>query len=154
MPNPGSYKGSRGQFLKDQQVRYTQAVKDGNINDVVIDIQRRYFKRYPITLAHNKEPSQDWLDQVNDDAPDPEIEPPNVNGMSPKDASNALAEHADLMEQLKDRKDVSYTLFVYSYSVSDIQISPFAAVFTTCTAANMTPSLQLRQEWLQTLSQH
>lgn len=111
MPNPGTFTGSCSVFLKEQLERYAHAVKDGNINDVVADIQCRYFKRYPITLAHDKEPSQEWLDQVNDNAPDLEIEPPNVDGMSPEDASTALREHADLMKKLKDRKDVSNIFF-------------------------------------------
>lgn len=115
MPNPGSFPGSRGEFLKEQRERYAQAVVDGNINDVVTEIQRRYFKRYPINLPHEEEPSQEWLSQVDDDAPDPEITPPVVDGMSPEAASKALQEHAELMKKLKDRKDVGQTSYIYDY---------------------------------------
>lgn len=151
MPNPGNYRGSRGDFLKAQREIYTQAVKDGNINDVVTDIQRRYFKRYPITLPHKEEPSQEWLDQVDDDAPDAEIAAPGVNGMSPEDASKALNEHTELMKELKDRKDVSCVL--HSYLL--FHISPFfsllSVAYTTYTVESTTPNSPRNSAWVWTL---
>lgn len=110
MPNPGTFTGPRGEFLKAQKELYAQAMKDGDVNDIVANIQRRYLKRWPITLPHNQEQSQEWLDNVDDDTPDEELRAPNVDGMSPEDASEALAAFKKLMEELKGRKDVRYIL--------------------------------------------
>ncbi|KAF9470299.1 hypothetical protein BDN70DRAFT_773752, partial [Pholiota conissans] len=61
MVNPGAFKGSRKLFLASQADLYTEAVAENRVADTVSDIQRRYFKHYPITLSHNEEPSEDWL---------------------------------------------------------------------------------------------
>ncbi|KAF9551577.1 hypothetical protein CPC08DRAFT_647562 [Agrocybe pediades] len=57
MVNPGTFKGSRKEFLLAQKQAYSDAVKQGTVADVVADIQRQYFKRYPIELPHEQEPS-------------------------------------------------------------------------------------------------
>lgn len=107
MPNPGTFLGPRGDFLKAQSALYAQAVKDGDINDIVSDIQRRYFKRWPITLPHNEEQTQEWLDKVDDDSPDEDLVPPTMDGMTDEEASKVTEDFAKLMKELKGRKDVS-----------------------------------------------
>lgn len=102
--------------MKAQRELYAQALKDGDTSDVVADIQRRYFKRWPITLQHNQEQTQEWLDKVDDDAPDDELSEPDVDGMSPEDASKALSDFEALMEELKGRKDVRFFVSVVSSS--------------------------------------
>ncbi|KAF9470434.1 hypothetical protein BDN70DRAFT_821384, partial [Pholiota conissans] len=69
MVNPGSFKGSRKTFLLTQADIYAEALVNNHVADMVSDIQRRYFKRYPITLPHEEEPSEQWLSQVDDNAP-------------------------------------------------------------------------------------
>lgn len=75
MVNPGSFSGRRKAFLDAQKETYAAAVAAGHINDTVADIQRRYFKRFPVTLLHSEEPSEEYLAAVDDDAPDPELSP-------------------------------------------------------------------------------
>lgn len=108
MVNPGTFQGSRGEFLLAQSAVYASAVADGHINDTVADIQRRYLKRYPMSLPHNQEPTKEWLDQVDDDAPDPDPLEPDYNSMD-ADTANALKiEREKESELLKDRKDVRF----------------------------------------------
>lgn len=111
MPNPGSFRGPRGDFLKAQLSVYTDAVKDGHIADTVADIQRRYFLRWPVTLPHDQEQTQEWLDSVDDSAVEEEMVAPNVDGMSPEDAAKALENYGHLVEELKTKKEVYFFLF-------------------------------------------
>ena len=72
MVNPGAFQNSRKDFLVAQKPAYAQAVAGGFMRDCVADIQRRYFKRYPIDYPHEQEPTSEMTSGVNDDAPDPE----------------------------------------------------------------------------------
>lgn len=108
MPNPGTYLGARGEFLKAQLSLYAEAVKDGHISDTVADIQRRYFLRWPATLPHDQEQTQEWMDNVNDSAVEEEMSFPDVDGMSPEEAARSLADYNDLVEEVKSRKDVYF----------------------------------------------
>lgn len=106
MVNPGSFPGSRGDFLRAQSQLYAEAVKDNHVNDTLADIQRRYFKRYPITLEDSEEPTEEWVAQVDDDAPDRELCPPDVGGLDEDAAKKAQAEYSDLVTRTKFKKDV------------------------------------------------
>ena len=90
MVNPGAFRGSRYEFLREQKPTYAAAVADNCAADCLVEIQRRYFKRYPIDLEHNKEPSREHLDAVNDNAPDPEKPCPDPDAMSEEDYQLAM----------------------------------------------------------------
>lgn len=107
MVNPGSFPGSRGEFINAQTQLYAEAVKDNHIGDTLANIQRRFLKRYPVTLQDNEEPSAEWLAQVDDDAPDEELHPPKVDEMDKDAADKALAEYTNLVARVKFKKDVS-----------------------------------------------
>jgi hypothetical protein len=70
MVNPGAFQGSRKEFLLSQKPAYKAGVTGGYAADALAEIQRKYFKRYPIDLPHSEEPSAEWLAGVDDDAPD------------------------------------------------------------------------------------
>lgn len=106
MVNPGSFLGSRGDFIKAQTALYASAVKDNHVADTVANIQRRYLKRFPVTLPDNEEPSDEWLAQVDDDAPDKEIHPPDTSSLEKDAAVKALAEYTDLVARTKFKKEV------------------------------------------------
>ncbi|KAF9548608.1 hypothetical protein CPC08DRAFT_593621, partial [Agrocybe pediades] len=72
MVNPGAFQGSRREFLLSQKPYYSNAVVEGYAADAIAVIQRRYFKRYPIDLPHEEEPSPETLAIVDDDAPEHE----------------------------------------------------------------------------------
>jgi hypothetical protein len=82
MVNPGAFQGTRHSFLMAQKPTYTVAVAGNYAGDFLADIQRQYFKRYPIDLDHCMEPSPEHLAAVDDDAADPEPLSPNPDGMS------------------------------------------------------------------------
>lgn len=110
MVNPGVFVGSRKIFLESQKDIYAAAVAGNHVIDTVADIQRRYFKRYPIDLPHNEEPSDTWISQVDDDAPDPEIEAPNMDILGPAACNIAYLEYDAKIKNLKTRKEVSLIL--------------------------------------------
>lgn len=112
MVNPGSFTGRRKDFLDSQQEIYAAAAAGGHVADIVADIQRRYFKRFPITLSHTQEPSQESLDAVDDHAPDPELSQPQVDGLSPEAAARAVRVYELQKAELKMRKDVRIFLSI------------------------------------------
>ena len=110
MVNPGSFTGLRKQFLDSQQAIYAAAVKGKYVADAVADIQRRYFKRFPITLPHTEDPTQESIDSVDDDAPDPELKPPVLDGLEPDAQARAQRVYEFSIAELKMRKDVRLKL--------------------------------------------
>ena len=106
MVNPGAFSGLRKAFLDAQKEAYAAAVAANEVNDVVADIQRRYFKRFPITLAHSTEPTEEHLASVDDDAPDPEMTPARGEGMDPDAYARAKRVYEFQCSELKMRKAV------------------------------------------------
>lgn len=117
MVNPGAFRGSRREFLVGEKANYAAAVNGGFQKDAVALIQRRYLKRYPISLAHDVEPSQEHLDAVDDDAPDPEPEQPDAEKLSSEEYDAAMKVIKERGELLSFRKGVSFGLFVIQASV-------------------------------------
>ena len=72
MVNPGAFQGSQKEFLLSQKPAYKVGVLGGYTADALSQIQCKYFKRYPIDLPHQEEPSVEWLAAVDDDTPDVE----------------------------------------------------------------------------------
>lgn len=107
MVNPGTYSGLRLAFLDSKNEEYSNAVKMNIVDDVVATIQRQYFKRFPITLPLTEEPTEEWLAQVDDDAPDPEIVPPNENDYTTStEYVEAMLKYDEMGRELAARKAV------------------------------------------------
>lgn len=113
MVNPGGFTGLRKQFLDSQQAVYAAAVKGKHAADTVADIQRRYFKRFPVTLSHTEEPTEELLAAVDDDAPDPELKPPELDGLEPEARARAVRVYEFSIAELKMRKDVRIIFLQY-----------------------------------------
>ncbi|KAK7024587.1 SERTA domain-containing protein 3 [Paramarasmius palmivorus] len=89
-----SFEGSRAVFLDSHHDSYAVAAQEGWIKDFIADLGRRYMKRYPASLAHNVEPSEEHLQSVNDDAPDPEsLCPVQRPGQSDEEYHQAVRKH-------------------------------------------------------------
>lgn len=73
MPNPGEFRGSQFDFMMTQKEEWARAVKEEYAIDMLPTIQNRYFRRYPIDLPHNVEPTAEHLASVDDDGPDVEL---------------------------------------------------------------------------------
>ena len=109
MVNPGSFKGSRKEFLLAQADLFADAVIHSHVLDTIADIQRRYFKRYPPSLPHDEEPTSEWLAAVDDNAPDHEILPPCRDEMDEMEYNQALARYTEMLSIIQYRKDVSFS---------------------------------------------
>ncbi|PPQ84374.1 hypothetical protein CVT26_007383 [Gymnopilus dilepis] len=78
MPRPEKFEGLRKVFLEGERERYKQAVANGTRDDYLMDVFRRFFKRFPVGLPDDKEPSSKELAKVNDALPDPERVAPDA----------------------------------------------------------------------------
>ncbi|PBK62686.1 hypothetical protein ARMSODRAFT_860064, partial [Armillaria solidipes] len=72
MVNPGIFKGTRLEFVQGEHANYAKAVLEGRATEELADIICQFFKRFPISLPDNEEPSVEDLANVNDKAPDTE----------------------------------------------------------------------------------
>lgn len=95
MPNPGAFQGSRKEFLLGEKEAYNLAVDGGYTSEALALICRRYFKRYPVDLPHNTEPSAEHLAAVDDNTPDSDIQEPDIFAMSREEYDIAM----DLVKQ-------------------------------------------------------
>lgn len=82
MVNPGSFNKLRLKFLTEKYPFYVEAVLQGTGNDYIANVQRCFFKRFPIDLDENEDPTPEALAAVDDDAADPEVEEPDTSDMS------------------------------------------------------------------------
>lgn len=90
MGNPGAFQGTRFEFLTQQLQVYATAMAEGTVADVLANIYRRYFKRYPVDLDHKQEPTSEYLAKVNDDEPDEEQEVPDPDKMTTEEFEAAM----------------------------------------------------------------
>jgi len=107
MPNPGSFLGSRLEFLRAQNRLYAAAVIANTKEECIADIQRRYFKRYPIDLEHNVEPTQQFLATVDDDEADPDTVAPDPSHLSPDEFKKTTEAFEERQKLVIFRKQVS-----------------------------------------------
>ena len=107
MVNPGAFQGSRKDFLLSQKPAYKAGVLGGYAADALSQIQRKYFKRYPIDLPHQEEPSAEWLAAVDDDAPDAEQEEPHASANDDEELAAAVERMAERTLLLGFRQAVS-----------------------------------------------
>lgn len=100
-----AFNGLRLKFMEEQLEGYVTAVVESRENDFVLDVQRRYFKRFPLSLPHDVEPSKESLDTLDDNAPDPEIKEPNQKDMSDEEykaTKNAFDHNCTLLQFRKE----------------------------------------------------
>jgi len=129
MVNPGAFQGSRKEFLLGEKAAYSAGVAGGYAADALALIQRRYFKRYPVDLPHDMEPTAEFLAAVDDDAADPDIPEPDQGSMSSEEYQTAMDELAKRQKLFSYRKAVS-TLSSYlkdKYSRQSQQIKRWLA---------------------------
>lgn len=107
MVNPGAFRGLRDAFLVEQKPKYAAAVLGNYVAECVADIQRRYFKRFPIVLDHNEDPSPEFLASVDDHEIDLEPVAPNEATMTPAAFEVATEEFANRRKLIESRKEVS-----------------------------------------------
>ncbi|KAF8876893.1 hypothetical protein CPB84DRAFT_1852837 [Gymnopilus junonius] len=97
MVNPRAFQGARKIFLTGEKEAYSQAVDEGFVPEAVVKIQHRYFKRFPIDLPDEVDPTPEELAAVDDEAIDPEYPEPDPEKMTG-------AEYEAAMEELSKRQ--------------------------------------------------
>lgn len=108
MVNPGAFRGVRKDFLMSEKAAYAAGVEGGYAKDAVANIQRRYFKRFPLDLPHDEDPKPEYLATVDDDGPDNEPEEPDEKSMSPEEYTEAVKKLDERRKLLSFRKAVSF----------------------------------------------
>ena len=106
MVNPGAFVGLQRDFMLGEKLAYSEGVKGGFAADALAIIQRRYFKRFPIALADDDEPSAESLEAVNDDEPDPERVAPDPDALNDEEYAAALGEVEQRRRTISYRKAV------------------------------------------------
>ncbi|KAF9470937.1 hypothetical protein BDN70DRAFT_939316 [Pholiota conissans] len=99
MVNPGAFRGARKEFLMREKANYSAGVAGGYAADALAQIQRRYFKRFPIDLPHDEDPPAAILESIDDDAADPV---PEV--VEPDPQRLTIEEFAAALEQIEARR--------------------------------------------------
>ncbi|KAH9481956.1 hypothetical protein JR316_0006486 [Psilocybe cubensis] len=116
MPNPGAFKGARKDFLMTQKEEYAKAVEANHVGETLMNINRRFFKRFPLTMPADYEPTEESLRAVDDDAPEPDVPEPNRETMSEEEFSKVVAE---VKARNSRREAISGQIkqwFVYQYN--------------------------------------
>ncbi|KDR72463.1 hypothetical protein GALMADRAFT_73731 [Galerina marginata CBS 339.88] len=92
MVNPGAFLGLRRAFMIDAKPAYSEGVKGGFAADALAIIQRGYFKRFPVDLPHEEEPTAESLAAVDDEAPEPDRMAPDEDALGEEEYAAALQE--------------------------------------------------------------
>ena len=114
MVNPGAFRGSRKEFLLGEKAAYAAGMQGGYGADALAQIQRRFFKRYPVDLGPHEEPSQEHLDAVDDDAPEPENEEPDPSKLSAAEYEEAMKECDHRKAVIRFRKAVRCVIVLFA----------------------------------------
>ena len=107
MVNPGAFQGARKAFLLGEKEAYSQAVDEGYVPEAVAKIQRRYFKRFPVDLPDNVEPSEEQLAAVDDDEIEPEFPEPDAEKLSAQEYEAAMTALDERRKKILFKKGVS-----------------------------------------------
>lgn len=107
MVNPGAFQGLRKQFLMNEKPAYKAGVLGGYAADALANIQHRYFRRFPIDLPHDQEPTVQFLAGVNDNAPDRVEEVVELDDLTPEEVEAAVSKMKARRKLVEYRKAVS-----------------------------------------------
>ena len=113
-----------------QKPAYSAGVVGGYAADALAVIQSKYFKQFPIDLPHNEEPTEEWLASVNDEDPDPDQVPPDIEKLNEED-------YIAVCKALETRQK----LFAFRKAVSEIVVSTF--VCSECLSSKSSVGLHI-----------
>ncbi|PPQ88063.1 hypothetical protein CVT26_007993, partial [Gymnopilus dilepis] len=122
MVNPGAFHGARKAFLMGEKEAYSQAVDEGYAAECIAKIQRRFFKRFPIDLPDEAEPTAEELAKVDDDEIEPDFPEPERDKMSQQEYEAALDVLEERRKKLVFKKGIKRWL-AYQYQ-KDHDVDP------------------------------
>ncbi|CAA7268132.1 unnamed protein product [Cyclocybe aegerita] len=102
---------------------YAAGVDGGYAADALANIQRRYFKQYPVSLPHDEEPSEAHLAAVDDDAPDEDLPAPNEETLGAEEYTTAVRQMEEQTKTIISRKARIKHWLAYQY-MKDHDIDP------------------------------
>lgn len=92
---------SRLAFMQSQQNGYTQALSDGTRGNFIVDVVRKYFRRFPVELPHEDEPTKETLAAIDDDA-DEEDERLKEDEMLKSLSADEVVKRKKVMQQRRE----------------------------------------------------
>lgn len=93
-----------------QKPFYAEGVLNDMAADRITDVQRRFFKRFPLDMPETEEPLEEQLSAVDDDAPDPEPPTPDGDLLSPEEYKEAMGTFQARVALVIYRRNVSIPL--------------------------------------------
>jgi len=96
----------------NEKAAYAAGVLGGYAGDALINIQRRYFRRFPVDLPHDQEPTVEFLASVNDNAPDHEESAVNFDNLTTEVLELTMARAKERRKLVDFRKAVRLSVRV------------------------------------------
>lgn len=107
MPNPGKFHGKRKEFLTTKRPEFNASVNNDRVPDVLMQIYQAYFRRFPMTMSEDDEPTDEALAAVDDNAAEPEDNTVALDELSGEAYDIALEKMKDERNALDAKKGVS-----------------------------------------------
>lgn len=107
MPNPGKFHGKQKQFLTDKRPLFDASVENDHVPDVLMQIYRAYFRRFPVDMPEDVEPTDEAIAMVDDSAAEPEIDTSALEELSGEAYEVALEKMKEGRVVLDAKKGVS-----------------------------------------------
>lgn len=92
MPAAAAFSGLHLEFLKAALASYTASTIGQDWESFLVQTTRQMHKRFPATLGDKEEPTKEWLENVDDDAPDREVPLPEQGSEEYETAVKAVRE--------------------------------------------------------------
>lgn len=107
MPNPGKFQGKRKAFLTEKRPLFDASMENDRVPDVLLKIYRAYFKRFPLDMPEDVEPTDEALAMVDNNAAEPEVETTALDALSGDAYEVALEKMREGRVLLEAKKGVS-----------------------------------------------
>lgn len=129
MPARGSFSPKRKAFLESKRSDFATAVEKGYTADGLSIIIRQYFRRFPIDLDDDEDPSDEFLAAVDDTAPVPETAEPS-DELGPEEHNAAVQAAVERGQRIQAKRGVSCQLFGYEGLDTDDDVQQITRWFT------------------------
>lgn len=109
MVNPGTFHGKALVYLESCKEQFSKGVDTGTARDVATNIIRGFFLRFSADAPLNEDPTDDFLDRVDDDIPAEEHPFPAEEDISPEMFELEMKKWQERQQTIGYRTRVSHT---------------------------------------------
>jgi hypothetical protein len=106
MPTPSLFVGKPLAFLKSAYPDYRKAVENQAGKEEALKITRCFHKRFSPLKDLSEEPSDEFLESIDDDDPDKQYEKPDPKTMGKTEYKKKLKRYSKMMKTAQTRKEV------------------------------------------------